>query len=428
MSIYKGVPAAASGLLLFFLPAFSCPAIDGLSLSGQTGALWVEQDGAAFYWDAGLSYKPGSNPFVEVNAGQIVSSLAQADGSLDLFRYRSGFDTDKIGYQVSGVFFRHDFLNADFGTPRFYNNGGNGYFMNNESQIHLGPVDIIPSFLFGQGSWEKGSFYWFFGKIDIPAIYGYRLSALYKKRYQLSFRRLKTHIDIIGNDTEDMFIAGFDSFIGSCTLKAGGRTLSFEGTLGWLYAAGTVEGALTMSNQHYVLFPFRFFNLTGSLNMHLGYGLVRVLYSPGIFHLNIFLGAANIFLGGVEAAYDYQMKKLFGGSEAYETIGPVNLANMGAAFLLLDAGIRSPIGKYGKSSLRFGIQKAFIIPWGYEKIINAAMKDSGTSSAGGNTGTEGTVPPPSLPESGFTSDGGSNIEIWRTILLSGLSLYLTVSW
>jgi hypothetical protein len=407
MNIKKGASAVALGLFLYFLLPAPCPAVDGLSLSGQTGTLWVDKDGSAWYWDAGLSYRSGSHFFAEMNVGQLISGLAQVDGDIDLFRYRSGFDTDRIGFQVSGVFFRHDFLSVDFGKPRFYNDRGSGLFINNDVLIHLGPFDIIPSFLFGQGSWGQGSFYWFFGKADIPAIYGYGLAALYGERHLLQFRHLRTNVNILNNDRENLFTAGFDGFTGSYTLKGEGKTLGFEGTLGWLYTTGTVDGALTMSNQGYVLFPFRFFNLAASLNMHAGYGLVRFRYHPGIFRLNISLGGANIFLGDVEAAYDYQMKKLFSGTEAHEKIGPFNLANTGAVFLLFDTGIRPPIGKSRNFFLSLGIQKAFIIPWGYEKIVNAGTEDLVSPSA--------------------SLDDGLDMEIWRTILLSGLSFYLTVS-
>jgi hypothetical protein len=370
--------------------------------------LWVDKDGAAFYWDTGLSYKSGRRVFTGINTGQLISNLPQADGVLDFVRYWGGFDANRIGLQVSGGFFHHDFLNADFEIPQFYNNGGNGYCINNEIPVHLGTVDIIPSVLFGQGRWDTGSFYWFFGKFDIPAIYGYGLSLLYEKRHLLSLRYFKATIDILSNDRKNLFTAGFDTFTGSYTLKGGGKTTGFEGTLGWLYTAGAVEGALTMSNQQYLLFPFRFFNLTGSLNTHAGYGLVRFLYRPGIFHFNIWFGAANVFLGNIEAAYDYQKKKLFGGSEAHETIGPVNLANTGIMFFLLDIGIQPYIQRFRNVSFLLGIQKAFMLPWGYEKLINA--------------GTGGAVSPPSAP--GSLPD----MEMWRTILLSGLSCYLKLSW
>ncbi|MDR2078853.1 MAG: hypothetical protein LBP74_03915 [Treponema sp.] len=183
--------------------------------------------------------------------------------------------------------------------------------------------------------------------------------------------------------------------------------MGFEGTLGWLYTAGTVEGALTMSNQQYALFPFRFFNLTGSLNMHLGYGLVQFRCKPSIFQFNISLGAANIFLDEVNATVYYRMKRLFGGSEFYDEIDPVGLTNLGAAFLLLDAGIKPVMRRPRNSSLLFGIQKAFVLPWGYEKLVHAVTE---------------TPAAPSSPENGLDK------EMWRTILLSGLSFYLKLSW
>jgi hypothetical protein len=173
MGIGKRAPAAALGLFLYLAPVLPCPALDELSLSGQAGTLWVDKNGTAFYWEAGLSYTSGRRLFAGINTGQLISGLAQADGTLDFVLYRGGFDSNSIGLQASGGFFHHDFLNADFGTPRFYNNGGGGFFINMLLRVHLGPVDISPSFLFAQGEWEKGSFYWFFGRLHVPALYGY---------------------------------------------------------------------------------------------------------------------------------------------------------------------------------------------------------------------------------------------------------------
>jgi hypothetical protein len=400
----KRSPVIALGIFLFFAAVLPCGAIDGLSLSGKTGVLWAEQDGTALYWDAGLSYKSGSLFFVEANTGQLVSTLPEANGDIDVVRYRGGIDSKKIGFSVSGGFFHHNFFNADFGNSRFYNDGGRGHVINSTLQVHLGPVDISPSFLFGQGGWDQGSFYWFFGKFDIPALYGYGLSATYKNRHFLRAGYYTSNLNILGNNGEELFTAGVDGFMGSYTLKGEKKDMGFEGTIGWFYTAGSAEGALTMSNQNYALFPFRFFNMTGSMNMHLGYGLGRFLYARGFFHVDISLGAANIFGGAVDAAAHYQMKQLFGGTESHAEIGPVSLANTGALFLLLGAGLEPSTGKTWGYSLRFDLQKTFILPWGYEKLINPGAGDSGPSSPAGGP------------------------EMWRTILLSGLSCCLKLSW
>jgi hypothetical protein len=405
MNSDQRAPAAALGLFLFLAAVLPCGAADGLSLAGKTGALWADRDGAALYWGAGLSYKSGGRLFAEMNTGQLISSLAWADGDIDVVRYRGGFDSTGIGLRISGGFFRHDFFNADFGNSRFYNDGGRGYFINSLLKFHLGPVDISPSFLFGQANWDQGSFYWFFGRPDIPATYGYGLSAVYNTRHLLNLRYVTANLDIFSNDGEELFTADVDCFTAWYTLKGGAEIIRLEGTLGWLYAAGTAVGALTMSNQNYVFFPFRFFNVTGSMDVHLGYGLIGFVYNPVIFHFNISLGAANIFWGGVDAAFDYRMKKLFGGSELRGKIDPLSLANTGAAFLMLDAGIEPPTGSRSSVFL-FGFQKAFVIPWGYDKLINPGGGDSGAS------------PPADKPDT----------DMWRTILLSGLSFYLKLSW
>jgi hypothetical protein len=85
----------------------------------------------------------------------------------------------------------------------------------------------------------------------------------------------------------------------------------FEGTAGWLYTGGSVEGALTALDQDYALFPSNFFSVTGSLNTHIVYSLVRLLFWPSIFRFDITLGAAHIVEGELRADYHFKMKRLF---------------------------------------------------------------------------------------------------------------------
>jgi hypothetical protein len=407
-------PAVALGLLLYLVFPLTCGALEGLSLSGRAGSLWVEQDGAALYWLSGVSYRPARQFYLEVELGGLFSDLPWAETKTDtpLLFFNAGLDLNRLGFHFSGAYVSHERFDAELGEVQLYNEGGGGGFFNVSLPVYLGPLVVTPSFLSGGGSWSAGSLYWFFGKPVIPSLYGYGVAAEYAGGHTLEFRGLALEPEIRSNEEEPLFAVRLDIFSGSYTVKLGSPALKpeterrrFEGTFGWLYAGAEAEGALTASNQHYVFFPFSFFSVSGSIDAHIGYGLVRFLFQPSIFQFDITFGAANVFWGKAAANYHYKMKKLFGGSEAQEDLNPVKLDNTGAVFLLLDAGMVFRAGLPQKQpAFSFGLQKALAIPWGYEKLTS-----SGTDS--------GDRTPAAL-------DAG----LWRTILLSGLSAYLKLSW
>jgi hypothetical protein len=100
------------------------------------------------------------------------------------------------------------------------------------------------------------------------------------------------------------------------------------------------------------------------------------------------------------------MKRLFGGSEFAGDVDSIGLNNTGLAFLLLDGALvlRRPF-REAPWAVSLGIQKAFAVPWGYEKFIPGAS--SGTDS----------------PDSSPAIDPA----LLRSLFLSGLSVYARIS-
>jgi hypothetical protein len=409
----KRAPAAVLGFLLFFAFPFFGGALEELSFRTKSGALWVEPEGAAWYWYSGLSYRPFRYFHLEAAAGGLNSSLPWAKTELSLFLFKTGVDFNRFGFHVSGALIGSGGFELDIGDVQMYNEGGKANFFNFSLPLYLGPFTLVPSFLTGYGYLYDGSLYWFFGKPLIPSVYGYGLSAGYAETQSLELRSLNTEPEIRSNQGEPLFTANLNIFLVSYTLRIGphpakqeDRRRRFEGTAGWLYTGGSAEGALTASNQHYALFPFSFFAATGSLDAHIAFGLIRLLFRPSIFRFDVAVGAAHVLSGEAKGGYHFKMKRLFGGSEFLGELDPVELDNTGLAFLLLEGGIvlQSPY-RPASCGISLGFQKAFAVPWGYEKFIPEAS--SGTDSTGG-------VP-------------AFDPELLRTILLSGLSLYARIS-
>jgi hypothetical protein len=399
------------GLLCFFCIPLLC-AGQTFSLSGQGGTIWVGTNGAAGYWRSSIDLTIGKQLYYGFDFSQVISNLPIIRGSLFTASGRVGFDTNRVGLDISGGIFRQSRL--DFVGEEPYNDGGIGAFFGLSSPVHLGRVTITPLLRHGEGKWQNGSFYWFFGKPDIPAFWVWGLSAAYDEQHALTFRYLSLNMDILSNDEEPLFASTLDCFTAYYRFRTGRlfKNLSFEGSLGWLYARGSVEGALTASNQHYWLFPYNFYRATGNLGAHAGFGAIDVRYKHAIFQYHLTLGAAHLFLGEAAATVHYKNKKLFGGGETVEAMTPINLGGLGAAFILLDFGLSDlRLGRHTTRTLSLGLKKAFVIPWGYDTLLNRQSPQSGNGQG----------------EQGSSGSSGFQAEWLRTILLSGLSLYCTLS-
>jgi hypothetical protein len=410
----KRAPSIALGVLLFFAVPSFCGALEELSLAETSGNLWAEEGGAVWYWFSGLSYRPVRGFHLEAAAGGINSSLPWVKIDMSLFAFRSGVDFDWFGIHLFGNFLTVRRSDLEIGDAQLYNEGGGANLSGVSLPLYFGPFVVTPFFLTGSGYLNDGSLYWFFGKPIVPLMYSYGLTAGYAGTHLLELRYFRVEPEIRSNYGDLLFAAVLSSFLASYTFKFGppagrpeGEQRRFEGTAGWLYTGGSAGGALTASNQRYALFPFNFFSITGSLDAHLTYGMVRFLFRPSIFQFDISLGAVHILWGEANAGYQFKMKRLFGGSEFQEELGPVGLSNTGAAFLLLDGGIvlRIPYQPV-PFGISLGIRKAFVVPWGYEKYV-----------PGGFSGIDSASASPAF-------DSG----LLHSILLSGLSVYARISW
>jgi hypothetical protein len=274
--------------------------------------------------------------------------------------------------------------------------------------FHLGELTLRPSFLYGSAQWLDGSFYWFYGKPDLPSLRMYGLDAVYDG-HAFGMKYLSFDLDILNNDDIPLFEGRLNAFFPSYSFSRRYYNMWFTGTLGWIYAEGEAHGALTAGNQGYWLFPFLFFNVDAAVNAHIPWGMVNVRYEPGFFYCAATVGVLHIMDGEAGVTAYYRQKNLFGGKERREYPAPVNLTNLGLAFLVFDAGIKP--GKH----VALGLEKIFAIPWGYKKIMEENSSEE--------TSASGDIPGGAALS--FSSD--SQMKWIRTALLSGLSVYVKAS-
>jgi len=417
MNFCKRAPAlrAALWLGLFFyfalpLEAQENPIPIALEVSAQAGTLWVEDDGAAVYWQSGLSFTLWDCFFMGFDLGKLSSSLPWLDTSLFGFAGHCGFDTPWGGLAVALGSLDNSPVSAAIDKLPISNDGGDGFFFSIKAPLRFGPFSVAPYLLSGQASWDDGDLYWFFGKPKLPSllIYGADFSLNQQDRYQHTLRvyGFSADLQIIGNENEPLFDADLDAGLFSWQFSMEWEKCMFTGILGWFFARAALEGSLNSSNQPYFLFPFLKYDVSGSLKIHAGFAHVGFRYTHGIFCYNVNLGAFQILSDQVEAQIHYQEKNLFGGNERFLD-KQIEMGKTGAAFLLLDAGLALPLRANKNQKLSLGLQKAFFIPWGYETWLSSTAGSSGGSSGSG---------------------GGATLSLVRTLLLSGLSIRGSLRW
>jgi hypothetical protein len=406
MLIRTGAPVLTLGLFLCLYVSSFVMADESASVSGRAGSLWVEDEHSALYWQGGASWRQGKQFYIDINVNRLSSDLPFADLTNRALVYDGGFDTGYAGLHMRGGFSRHGLIDMNIADKPFYNKGGEGFFVNPSLPVRLGAFTLTPSFLYGAAEWEDGSFYWFYGKPDIPALRVFGLDVSHEGRQRLSAKYFSLDLDILNNEETLLFESRFTGFFASYTESRRYSQTWLEAGLGWLYAAGSLQGALTAENQQYWLFPFAFFHVDASVRTHIGHASLSILYKPSVFRYSLALGALYIFRGHLDVTGHYRRKNIFGGGEFLENIDAGDFSHIGLAYMLVDAGIRPKIGQSKMARFSLGLQKAFLLPWGYEKYM--ADKESG----GGGASSSGS---------------GFQMKWLKTALLSGLSFYIKLS-
>ena len=395
--------------LFFYFCIYSQEQENSIPVSGEVsaaiGTLLVEDGGASFYWQNGLTLDFGQNFFGGIELGHVYSNMSWLNVSIFGFMGQFGIDTPRGGFNLTSGFFAHPAANASAGNFSLSFYGGNGFFLSLDTPLRYAPLSITPHFFYGNAGWDDGDMYWFFGKPKIPFLFAYGIDIGFDQqdyhKHSLGFRNVITDVKIVSNKNESLFDAALDAFLLMYQFSLERADISFSGTVGWLYAGASLDGALTSSNQPYFLFPFQFFDISASYNAHAGLALFRFRDSRRIIRYSLDLGAMHILYDQGKADTHFRMKNLFGGKEDFGS-EDLDISGLGAAFLLLEAGLHPlSVGKNKQGQLSLSLQKAFVIPWGYNKLF----------SPGGGT---------SLPETSPSSwDPGSLI---KTILLSGISI------
>ncbi|MCL2845295.1 MAG: hypothetical protein FWE23_07580 [Chitinivibrionia bacterium] len=376
-------------------------------LSSESGILLHLQDDRIFFWNADINY---DNPkffrnrlgFLKIGSNMpwFTSEIIRAD-------YSVKFDFNAISPQIFAGFFSQSEIETRFrhrgDQIKITNEGAKGFYIGSNVELNIRDFRFTPSFLLGKGKFDDGCFYYFFGKPDIPLFLHFGLSAEHKERHKLNISYQTFDINIVNNAEMPLFNS--DNYVLGINYRhlfsKPQKLSNIYGILGLNYASFSADGSINPANQQYFLFPYMFFDIDGEANaLALWTALSFELQARRLNHL-FMLGAANIIGGEFSADVHYLYKRLFGGREKQREMY-LDLKNTGLAFL--GYSLESPpLNIKNRAKIHFGMRKIFAAPWGLDKFRANDVE-----------------------ESPIINETSNRKNVWKTILLSGLSGYFRV--
>jgi hypothetical protein len=377
----------------------------------EAGTLWVDADGISSYGLAAFSLGNQRGSFFEFGAGTLRSDLPFFAADLSVFRFGGGTALHgaglPLGFRFTGTYFEHGDLRITSGETVIENQGGKGFFFSTAVPVTLAGFTLTPSWTYGSGYWDEGSFYWFLGRPELAALQVLGFSLDYRGMHTLDIGFLMLDLDIINNLKEFLFDGELTGLIPSYRFTLDTGPLRFEGLLGWFHGSLSLDGALTASNQHYAFFPYSYYNVDIRSPLDAGYATLDFRYRRRIFQGHFTLGAFRFFSGGFSGDMDFKYKTLFGGNTEQADVPLRDIRGVGAAFLLLDGGL--VFDRHGAIRAGLSLQKAFIIPFGLD-----VLSPGSPGSPGGEA-----------EDTGETAATGS---LLRSVLLSGWTIRFKLEW
>jgi hypothetical protein len=135
------------------------------------------------------------------------------------------------------------------------------------------------------------------------------------------------------------------------------------------YAEISADGALTAANQQYALFPYAFYNLTGSADVFAGWTMLSLDLRGKYIQHRIKAGAGNIFNGKAYANAHYQYRKFYGDEEVNKDIVNMNLSGTGIVFSIYSLESRE-LTVTDKVHIYLGLRKILGYYWGIDKFTD----------------------------------------------------------
>jgi hypothetical protein len=266
------------------------------------------------------------------------------------------FRNSKMDFDAK-IFYQNP-LAFDWDSTKMENDGGKIVMFSAAFPFSVNSFILEPSFLFASGKWQRGNFDYFYGKPDLPSIFG----------FSMYFHR---HSNVLGancifgkakllNNTESSELFNSDFYIYNIFYKL------------WIIRTGfasvnaKASGSLTAENQQYFIFPYSFYNASGYMNAKAIYSIANLSFKSKVAEYGMDLGALAALDGKIAASMNYKYRKfygtIYGTEENVEDLNPVQKKNSGIVFSILRKKKKKI--NIGENYIQYGIQKPFAIPFG----------------------------------------------------------------
>lgn len=353
---------------------------------GHTAAhIWSDSTGTSWLWNWNVK---SDFKLKELKAGASVdfdygdSTLNLFSGKISVLDAKASVQYKRAGAELEGGFLNTKKIALHFDNHEYSNDSLSAGFFGAAFPLYLG-LKIKPFFYFTKTSSEKGDFYWFYGhpEVDFAFLAGNTFSF---KNHFLTLSYGNLNLDVLSNENAELVNA--DAFAVSAFYSQKwqffSRKLIFEPFGLYVYAKGDFSGELNAQNQGYVLFPYKYYKVSGNLDFNLAaFGGKSSFYcGKNIFQIDsgIFCFVTQNFDYSVDAKYKQYL--LWGGETVYKNHKNSQLAQKGVVLLNFNYQRNIPVAE---NQLVLGISKLFEIPFSLKK--STAGSGSGTSESSSNS-------------------------------------------
>ena len=271
--------------------------------------------------------------------------------------FEAQLQSDRINFNAKIL--QQNPLSVNWNSTNVKSEGGEVVFLTAGFPFNINSFILEPSFLFVNGSWQKGDFDYFYGKPDIPKILGFSISfcrgsGFFMANYVLGNLKLLNNAEDAELFNSDFYV--YNAFYGfnaseKLNLSVGFAGLNVEAT-----------GTLTAENQQYFLFPYLFYIANGYMNAKVAYGSAYLGLKSKVAEYGIDFGTFYMLDGELKGDMHYKHRKFYGTEEFFETLNPVQFSGNGFVFLIL--GIKTKKINIGENYIQYGVKKPLVVPFG----------------------------------------------------------------
>ena len=367
------------------IPLFS----HSFSASSNFTHIYSDSSGTSFFCDVNASGELSFSNFsagVAGNYSRVYSSLENISVAANFFDADAFVKTKFVDFKTSLFFLNADDLllriNEDYKIEK-----ASGFGMAFVLPVKFPRFTIAPFFSFGNLRTKNGDMHYFYSEPKIPLFYA--LGTKFEmKKLKFGMMYVSADMDFYANEQN-----GFEKLIDSDIWALGffskyefvAKNFSIVPVLGFFHLDFIASGNLNTNNQKYLLFPFKFFDLSANTKIDALVFGTNVSFKKSFYKISADFTALLCInqTGGYDAEYLYKKNLFFNSSQGTYRGDFKGLAGNGISFLTVSADFFIPIKK---ATFILSPKKIFLIPILFNSnALNVSGKgESSNASQNGN--------------------------------------------